>query len=464
MRVDAEERPTKDGASHEVSGLTPEFMSAILSALEEGRDDEITQLANALHPADLADLIEKLSNDHRADLVERLRGDLNPNMIAELDESVFGHVVDQLGVEEVAEVVAVMDTDDAVGVIGELGEEEQQEFLEALPEDERALIEQGLAYPEDSAGRLMQRHTVAMADHSSVGQAIDFMRDRDDLPSDFFDVVFVNPAHQPVGTVPLSRIMSSHRNVALTALMVSDMKIIPVRMDQEDVAFLFRQRDLVSASVVDDGGRLVGVITVDDIVDVIHEEHEEDIKRLGGVGEDDDLYSAILHTTRSRFTWLFVHLIAAIIAAYVISFFAATIEQMVALAVLMPIVATMGGTASVQALTVAVRAIAMKELSPSNAVRAIGKEVLVSLFNGVMFALIIGVVAWFWFDNPALGGVIAMAIVINLVVAGLAGSALPVLLDRLGFDPALASSAFLTSITDVVGFYAFLGLASILLL
>ena len=310
----------------------------------------------------------------------------------------------------------------------------------------------------------MQREVVAVPSHWSVGQAIDYLRGEKKQPRDFFDIFLVEPSHTPVGSIPLSRIMCAQRHVALNALMVPDMKFIPVDMDQEDVAFLFRQRDLISAPVVDSAARLVGVITVDDIVDVIHEEHEEDIMRLAGVGEDDDLYDAVIVTTRSRFSWLLIHLLAAMIAAYVISLFARTIEEMVVLAVLMPIVATMGGTASVQALTVVVRAIAMKELTPSNALRTIGKEAVVGLLNGFIFALLIGAIAWGWFGNPALSGVIALAIVINLLVAGLSGSALPVLLQRLGFDPAVASSAFLTSITDVVGFYVFLGLAAALIL
>ena len=258
--------------------------------------------------------------------------------------------------------------------------------------------------------------------------------------------------------------MRAHRHVALNALMVVEMKTVPVEMDQEDVAFLFRQRDLVSAPVVDNSAKLVGVITIDDVVDVIHEENEEDIMRLAGVGEDDDLYDAVISTTRSRFSWLLIHLVAAIAAAYVISLFTETIEELVFLAVLMPIVATMGGTASVQALTVVVRAIAMKELTAENAFRTIRKEVAVGLFNGIIFAILIGTVAWGWFGSPALGGVIALAIIINFLAAGLSGSALPVILNHFRFDPAIASSAFLTSITDVLGFYVFLGLAALLLL
>ena len=447
-----------------VSGLSAEFLKSFQTAMDSGRIDEVQRLAGTLHPADLADLLEALPPEKREDLVDVLRQDLNPAMIAELDEAVLERVADQLSAQEMADAVAEMETDDAVDVVEELGKQEQRAVLNALPIGERTLIEEGLSYPEDSAGRLMQRNVVAVPSHWNVGQAIDFMREEEGLPRDFFDIFLVDPTHKPIGAIPLSRVMRTQRHITLNDLMLEDMKIIPGALDQEEVAFVFRQRDLVSAPVVDDGGRLIGVVTVDDIVDVIHEEHEEDIMRLGGVGEEDDLYNAVIATTRSRFFWLLIHLLAAIVASYVISFFVGTIEEMVALAVLMPIVATMGGTASVQALTVAVRAIAMKELTMSNALRAISKEVMVGVLNGLLFALLIGAIAWVWFGSPALAGVLGMAIVINLTVAGLSGSALPVLLQRLGFDPAVASSAFLTSITDVVGFYVFLGLAAILLL
>jgi magnesium transporter len=274
----------------------------------------------------------------------------------------------------------------------------------------------------------------------------------------------IDPAHRPIGTIPLSRVLRTPRDVALTKIKRSDLRIIPADMDQEEVAFLFRQRDLISAPVIDADGRLLGVITVDDIVDVIHEEHDEDIMGLAGVGAEDDLFRAIVDTARSRFLWLMIHLVAAIAASAVISLFAGTIEELVALAILMPIVATMGGTAGIQTLTVAVRAIAMKELTETNALRAIRKEILVSGLNGLFFAVLIGGIAWVWFGSPALGGVIALATVINLLTAGITGSVLPVILQRAGFDPAVASSALLTSVTDLVGFYVFLGLAAVLLL
>ena len=428
------------------------------------RVEEVRKLTDRLHHSDLADLLEGMALERREWLIEILRENLNPNMITELDDSVLGQLADQIGIQEMAEAVAKMDTDDAVDVVKELPIKDQLKILDALPDDDRLLIEEGLSYPEDSAGRLMEREAVGIPSHWNVGQAIEFLRNERDLPRDFFDIFLVDSTDVPVGSIPLSRIMRAHQHVALNALMVVEMKTVPVEMDQEDVAFLFRQRDLVSAPVVDNSAKLVGVITIDDVVDVIHKDNEEDIMRLAGVGEDDDLYDAVISTTRSRFSWLLIHLVAAITAAYVISLFTETIEELVFLAVLMPIVATMGGTASVQALTVIVRAIAMKELTAENAIRTIRKEVAVGLFNGIIFAILIGTVAWSWFGSPALGGVIALAIIINLLAAGLSGSALPVILNHLGFDPAIASSAFLTSITDVLGFYVFLGLATLLLL
>ena len=447
-----------------VTGVNPDLFSEIYEIIKTGRVNEARNLVKNIHPADLADLLQGLALEKRENLFDLIRQDLNPDMLTELNEAVREHITDRLSLQEMADAVAEMETDDAVDVVEELDSKNLREILKALPIGERTLIEEALSYPEDSAGRLMQRGVVAVPTHWTVGQAIDFMREEEGLPKDFFDIFLVDPAHKPRGSIPLSRVLRTKRNVALNAIMHADMKIIPGVLDQEEVAFVFRKRDLISAPVVDDDGRLIGVITVDDIVDVIHEEHEEDIMRLGGVGEEADLYDAVIATTRSRFSWLLIHLFAAILAAYVISFFAGTIEEMVALAVLMPIVATMGGTASVQALTVAVRAIAMKELTMPNAIRAIGKEAIVGLLNGLIFALLIGALAWAWFGSPTLGGVLGLAVIINLTVAGLSGSALPVLLQRLGFDPAVASSAFLTSITDVVGFYVFLGLAAVLLL
>ena len=314
----------------------------------------------------------------------------------------------------------------------------------------------------------MQREVVTVPNHWNVGQCIDYMRRKadtgeDELPSIFYDIFVIDARRHPVGAVSLSALLRSRRPVPVAEVMEEEMHEIAVETDQEDVAFLFRQRDLVSAPVIDADGRLVGAITIDDVVDVIHEEHEEDIMRMGGVIEDD-LYHASVSTARTRFSWLVVNLLTAILASMVIGIFDATIEQVVALAVLMPIVASMGGNAGTQTLTVTVRALATKELTGANAYRVITKEVIVGCFNGIAFAVLSGVVAWLWFQSPTLGGVIAAAMVINMVVAGLAGTTIPIMLDKAGADPAIASSVFLTTITDVVGFFAFLGLAALVLL
>jgi len=309
----------------------------------------------------------------------------------------------------------------------------------------------------------MQREVVAIPSFWSVGETIDYMRETDDLPDDFYDIFVVDPKHRPIGTLPLNKIMRTKRSVLVSEIMQTEhLKPIPAAADQEEVAYMFRQLDLVSAPVVDEGGRVIGVITIDDIVDVIDEEAEEDILRLAGVSEID-LYHAVLDTTRARFSWLFVNLLTAILASVVIGLFEATIDQVVALAVLMPIVASMGGNAGTQTLTVAVRALAMKELTPVNQLSFIGKELVVGFVNGILFALIIALVAGLWFHSTLLGVVIALAMVINLVVAGVAGTAVPLALVRWGVDPAVASSVFVTTVTDVVGFFAFLGLAAVML-
>ncbi|MDA0998567.1 MAG: magnesium transporter, partial [Proteobacteria bacterium] len=396
-----------------------------------------------------------------------LRPTLDPEILSELDETVRDEVVEVLGLEDLASALTEMDSDDAIMVLEEMDDAQQRAVLEAIPEEERTIIEEGLGYPEDSAGRLMQREVVTVPMNWNIGQCIDFMRraadeDEGDLPSVFYDIFIVDSKHHPVGTVSLSKLLKTRRQVPVTDIMEADTHEIAVTTDQEDVAFLFRQRDLVSAAVVDGSGRLVGAITIDDVVDVIHEEHEEDIMRMGGVIEDD-LYQATMSTTRARFSWLLVNLATAILASLVIGLFDAAIQQVVALAVLMPIVASMGGNAGTQTLTVTVRALATKELNSANAVRVITKEFIVGCLNGALFAVVTGVVTWIWFQSPVLGVVIAAAMVVNLIVAGLAGTTIPILLDRYGADPAIASSVFLTTVTDVVGFFAFLGLAALVL-
>jgi magnesium transporter len=364
------------------------------------------------------------------------------------------------------EAVRDLDSDDVVDLVEDLDAPQQEQILDALPDADRVAVEQALAYPEYSAGRLMQREFVMAPEHWTVGEAIDHLRaaDEKDLPTQFYHVVLVDPRLHPVGNVTLGKLMRSKRNVPLRALIEETFQIIPVMQQEGDVAYAFNQYHLISAPVVDDDGRLVGQITIDDAMAVLDEEHEEDILRLAGVGEESSLSDNIVDTTKQRIPWLAVNLVTSVLASLVIAQFDAAIAQIVALAVLMPIVASMGGNAGTQSLTVAVRALATKDLTGANVWRVIWRECAVGLINGVVFAIVMGIVGVIWFGSPALGYVIAAAMVVNMVVAGLAGTMIPVILDRVGIDPALASGAFVTTVTDVVGFFAFLGLAAVVLL
>jgi magnesium transporter len=449
--------------SEEDYGLSAELIHGVEDALEAGRGADALALVGALHEADLADLLESLTRDQRQRLVEALGEAFDPDVLPYLDAAVREEVIDLLGPQRLARLLSALHSDDAVEVFEDLDEEFQHRILTALPQAYRHILEESLSYPEDSAGRIMQREVAVVPSAWTLGETIDYMRAAEDLPDDFYDLYIVNPKHHPIGFIPLSRALRTRRPVRLTEIMETDMKVIPLTMDQEEVAYLFHQYGLVSAPVVDDAGRLVGVVTVDDVVHVIHEEAEEDIMKLAGVMEGD-LYSALLDTTRARFPWLVVNLFTAILASIVIGLFEATIEQIVALAVLMPIVASMGGNAGTQTLTVAVRALAMKDLTEANTPRFIGKEILIGVANGLLFAALAGLVAWLWFSSPAIGLVIAAAMVVNMLVAGLSGTLIPIGLERLGVDPAIASSVFVTTVTDVVGFFAFLGLAAAFLL
>ncbi|MEX1205708.1 MAG: magnesium transporter [Dongiaceae bacterium] len=461
----SDRNPTdRDAASEAPDREDPaQPIDEIREALAGGRIERVMELAEPLHAADVADLLEHLSRDERALYLRITRHVIDPETLTYLDETVREEVMELLGPQELAAAVARLDSDDAVEVLEDLGDEAKQRILDSIPAAERALLEEGLTYPDDSAGRMMQRELVAVPSFWTVGETIDYLRAKDDLPDAFYDLFVVDPAHKPVGAVPLSRAMRARRAARLADIMETELRLIPVAMDQEAVAHLFRQYGLVSAPVVDAGGRLVGVVTVDDVVHVIDEEAEEDLMKLGGVREDD-LYRAAIDTTRARFTWLVVNLLTAILASAVIGVFQGNIEQIVALAVLMPIVASMGGNAGTQTLTVAVRALAMKELTRDNALRFVGKELLVGSFNGILFAALTGAVAWLWFDMPGLGLVIAAAMMFNMAVAGLSGTLIPLGLQRLGIDPAIASGVFVTTVTDVVGFFAFLGLAGLVLL
>lgn len=445
--------------AEDLLGLNPDVIRDAIVALDSDDGAAILEIVVPLHPAEIADLIEMLRGPMRTQLVELLRPKFDAEILAELDETVRDEVAEQLGTETIAKAIATLDSDDALTLISTLEETKQRRVLHAISFALRSMLEEGLAFPEESAGRLMQREFVAVPAFWTVGEVIDFLRESEDLPDDFYDVFVVDPRHRLIGYVALNRVLRAKRPVKVRDIMIEEFVSVPVQMDQEEVAYVFAQQNLVSAPVVDDSERLIGVITIDDIVDVIHQEAEEDIMRLGGV-QEDDLYAAVLDTGKSRFSWLFVNLITAVLASVVIGLFQGTIEQVVMLAVLMPIAASMGGNAGTQTLTVAVRAIAMKELTTANAMRVLSKEVLVGTFNGILFALIIGVIASIWSGSMAIGAVMAAAMVITMIIAGLAGAAIPLGLSRTRFDPAIASGVFLTTVTDVVAFLAFLGLGA----
>jgi magnesium transporter len=360
-----------------------------------------------------------------------------------------------------------MDSDEAVQVLEDMDEDEREEILNEVPDEERGDIEIGLAYPEDSAGRRMQTDLVSVEKDWDVGKTIDYLREEEELPEEFLDVFVVDEKGQPIGVISLSRILRSPRPTLMREICDETQVIVPAEMMQEEVALLFEKYDLTTAGVVDDAGKLLGMITVDDVMEVAREEFEEDVLRLGGVGEET-VDAGVWESSAKRFTWLLVNLGTAILASMVISMFDATLEQMVALAILMPIVASMGGNAGTQTMTITVRALATKELTTYNAFRTFRKELIVGFLNGCLFAILAGVITFFWFNeleiSGLLGGIIAGAMIINLVVAGVAGVALPLFLNQLKVDPAVASGVFVTTITDVVGFFAFLGLASLVLL
>ncbi|MDG1068879.1 MAG: magnesium transporter [Sulfitobacter sp.] len=440
-------------------------VAAILYAVEIDDREKLIELMEPLHAADIADLLEQISSYDRAALIRLYGLEFDGEILSELDEGIRDEVVSLLTPEVLQEAMRELDSDDVVDIFEDLDDAQQATMLGALDDVDRAVVEQALSYPEYSAGRLMQREVVMAPEHWTVGAAIDHLRKTPEaeLPDQFYHIIIVDPRLHPVGNVTLGKLMRSKRETLLTALMEETFKVFSALQVEGDVAYAFNQYHLISAPVVDEDGRLIGVITIDDAMSVLDEEHEEDILRLAGVGESS-LSDRVIETTKQRLPWLAVNLLTAIAASMVISQFEVALAQIVALAVLMPIVASMGGNAGTQSLTVAVRALATKDLTGSNVWRVIRRECLVGLINGTIFAIVMGIVGIIWFGSPALGGVIAVAMVINMVVAGLAGTGIPIVLERVGVDPALASGAFVTTVTDVVGFFAFLGLAAAVLL
>ena len=456
----AEQSNDEDRAgSHDAENrLTPEFVRRVVEALEAGDRDDVYEAVEPLHPADIADLFELIEADDRPFLAAAISDLMGGEVLAELNDHVRELLVEALSPEAVADLAEQMETDDAVALIEDLDHDDQQAVLAELDPSDRAAIESALAYPEETAGRLMQRDLVAVPEHMTVGDLIDYLRENGDLTTEFWEVFIVDPLHRPVGTCQLSWILRTPRGVALTDVMKRDQTLIPVSMDQEEVALRFQKYALISAAVVDESGRLVGQITVDDIVHIIQEEAGEDVLLLSGAG-DGDINEPIAVTIRTRLTWLVVNLGTAILASTVVGLFQGAIARFALLAVLMPIVSGMGGNAGTQTLAVVVRALATNQLTSSNTWRMIGREMRIAAANGVSLGLLVGAAVMVLFANPLLGTVIGLAMLINNLMAGLAGIAVPVILDRLKVDPAVSSAVFVTMATDVMGFFSFLGLA-----
>ncbi len=438
----------------------PDFVARITQALDLGDGKLARSLTRDLHAADLAELIGNLDQDERVRLIALLGRNFDVEALAELDVAARDELMEALPNEVIASAIKKLDTDDALYLIEDLEDDDQREILAKVSKQDRAALTRALDYPEYTTGRLMKTEFVAVPLSWTVGRAIDYIRTDKSLPDNFIEVYAIDTGFHLVGTVAVARLLRSPRDRKIEAIMDEEQTVFKVTDPQDDAAYRFEKYNLVSAAVTDETGRLVGTLMADDIVEVIQEEAGEDILHLGGVGEET-ISDNVWETTRSRFLWLFVNLATAVLASWVISWFDATLEQMVSLAILMPIVASMGGNAGTQTMTVAVRALATRNLGPMNAVKVTLRECAVGLINGLVFAMIIGAFAWWWFSSDGLGLVIAAAMVINLVAAALAGILVPLALHRMKVDPAIASGVFVTTVTDVIGFFAFLGLAAL---
>jgi magnesium transporter len=441
--------------------INSDFVHMVADAIEASDTERLRGLVEDFHESDLGDLLEALRPEHRPRLIELLGRDFDFAALTEVDDSVREEILEELETQTVVDGMRDLDHDDAVYILEDLAEEDKAEILDQLPAIERVALQRALEYPEGSAGRRMQTELIAVPPFWTVGQTIDFMRETADLPDTFYEIFVIDPGGHLLGAVPLDRLLRTKRPVTIAAIMTEDPDKVDATDEQEDVARIFQRYNLVSAAVVDEGGRLVGVMMVDDIVDVLDEEADADIKQLGGVNSEEELSDTVWDIMRSRSTWLFVNLCTALLSSYVISLFSGALQKMVALAVLMPIVASMGGNAGTQTMTVAVRALATRDLGRANAWRVIRREMVVGFLNGIAFALILAAVAVFWFGSAHLGPVIGLAIVVTLVSAAFGGILIPLVLDRFGVDPAVSSGPLVTTITDVVGFFAFLGIATL---
>jgi magnesium transporter len=445
----------------EEGAIHPDLVAAVARAIETADTERLRALVEGSHESDLGDLLEALEPEDRPRLIELLGRDFDFAALTEVDDGVREEILEGLETQTVVEGVRELDHDDAVYILEGLDEEDKAEILDKLPAVERVALQRSLEYPEGSAGRRMQTEFIAVPPFWTVGQTIDFMRDTEDLPDTFYEIFVIDPGGHLLGSVPLDKLLRSKRPVSMQDIMNDDPDRVEAIEPQDEVARLFERYNLVSAAVVDESGRLVGAIMVEDVVDVLEEEADAEIKALGGVKPDEELSDTVWDIMKSRSTWLFVNLCTALLASSVIGLFEASIQKMVALAVLMPIVASMGGNAGTQTMTVAVRALATRDLGRANAWRVIRRELLVGFLNGLAFAVLLAGVAMFWFGTASLGPVIGLAIIVTLVSAALGGIVIPLVLDRFHVDPAVSSGPLVTTITDVVGFFAFLGIATV---
>ena len=440
-----------------------EFINTFTQNIESRNIEFINQTLKNLHEADVANLIENLNHDTRTKLIEIESFNIEPEIFIELNESLQSEVLQLLSIESLAKIIKRLESDNAIKILENVSKDRKEKVLEKLPPKDKFLLQEGLSYPEDSAARIMQREFTAVPSNWTVGQTIDYLREEKDLPEEFLEIFIVDNDFKPIGTVPSSRVLRTSRDLKMNSIMLAMPVLISVNMDKEEVGLTFENYNLVSAGVVNKENKLVGMITADDVVTVVQEEAEEDALRLAGVG-DEEITDSVMLKTKRRFNWLLLNLFTALLATWVISNFGASIEQMVALAFLMPIVASMGGNAGMQTLAVTIRAIATKELSKSNFNRVVGKEFLIGILNGIIFAIITAVIVQLWFKEIYLSLLIGISMTLNMIVAGLFGILVPVSLKKLNIDPALASSVFVTTITDVIGFLSFLGLGSYFLL
>ena len=436
-----------------------EFINTFSEKIQSSDIKFINQTLKDLHESDVANLIENLSNETRTKLIELEEFNIDPDIFIELNESIQSEVLQLLSTESIINIIKRLESDDSIKILENLEKNKKEVVLQKLPPKDKFLLEEGLSYPEDSAARIMQREFTAVPSNWSVGQTIDYLRENKDLPKEFLEIFIVDNEFKPVGTVPSSRVLRTSRDSKMNSIMTEMPVLISVNMDKEEVGHTFESYNLISAGVVNKDNKLVGMITADDVVTVVQEEAEEDALRLAGVG-DEEITDTVIVKTKRRFNWLLLNLFTALLATWVISNFGASIEQMVALAFLMPIVASMGGNAGMQTLAVTIRAIAKKELSTSNFNRVVGKEFIIGILNGIIFAIITAVIVHLWFKEINLSLLIAVSMVLNMIVAGLFGILVPVALKKMNIDPALASSVFVTTITDVIGFLSFLGLGS----